>query len=409
MEKLKILLLSHLVDEVPINVGNQFIRAMIDNNALYLDYIEIYNKYGFQGVRNCIKEFIAKNGINCLIYASSPSEFYFDVNYFEKLRKEIFMVMYTGDSECYHDVRDQYYAQAMDLVTVQDFITTFKLRQIGINSMSYHICCDTTKYRKIENLPKNIDVSFIGTLMGRVGRAEYIRYLENNGIHVEIFGAGSPNSKITFEKKIEIINRSKINLDFSGVSEETRLTRKHQIYKRAKQIKGKCIETAICGSFALAEYAPGIEHFLEIGREIDVFHDKEELLKKIKYYLEHEEERENIAKRGYARAIKDYNVKLAVPKLLATLEEFRIKKTYKPSTIYLDEEFIRNYTTYRVLWIIRFIKAEKWKFAYEELKIILKYRKLDWYQIRIFFIEEVLDNFPRIKSFLKLLIEGNKK
>lgn len=407
MEKLKILLLSHLVDEVPSNTGNQFRRAMIDNNALYLDYIELYNKYGFQGVHNHIKEFIAKNGINCLIYGSSPSEFYFDVNYFEKLRKEIFLVMMTGDTELYYEVRDQYYAQAMDMVSVNDFISTFKLRQLGIDSMSYLGYYGTTQYRRIENLPKSIDVSFIGSIKGRAGRAEYIKYLSDNGIHVETFGADSPNGQITFEKKIEIINRSKINLDFSGVSEKTRLTRKHQIYKRGKQIKGKVFESTICGSFTLCEYTLGLEHFFEVGNEIDIFHDKEELLEKVKYYLVHEEEREKIAQKGYERALKDYAVERAVPKLISIIDELRKTKTYKPSEIYLDEEFIRNYTTYRALLIIRFIKQLKWKFALEELKIIFKHGKLDWYQILIFFKEEFLDPFPRFKSLLKLIFGKN--
>lgn len=411
MDKIKILVLTHTVDysKSPSDTGNQFIRALMDNKVLYLDYIETYNKYGFHGAHNHIKEFIAKNGINCLIYGSSPSEFYFDVNYFEKLRKEILMVMMTGDTEYYYEIRDQYYAQAMDLVTVQDFISTFKLRQIGINSISYYGYYDSTKYRKNVNLPKDIDVSFIGTLHGGVGRWDNIKYLSDNGINIETFGLDSPNRQITFEKKIEIINRSKINLDFSGVTEKTRLTRKRQIYKRSKQIKGKVFESTICGTFALCEYAPGLEYFFDVGREIDIFHDKEELLEKVKYYLVHEEEREKIAQKGYERAVKDYAAERAVPKLISIIDELRKRKTYKLSEIHLDEEFIRNYTTYRALLIIRFIKQLKWKFALEELKIILKYRKLDWYQIVIFFKEEILDMFPRIKSVLKSIFIRHQK
>lgn len=411
MDEIKILVLSHTVDfsEAPYDTGNQFIQALRNNNASYLSYVELYNKYGHYDAHHCLKEYVRNNGINCIIYGSSPSEFYFDINYLEKLRKEVFWVMMTGDTEYYYEVRDQYYAQAMDLVTVQDFISTFKLRQIGINSIPYYAYYDSTKYRKNVNLSKDIDVSFIGTLHGGAGRWENIKYLSDNGINTATFGWDSPNGRITFEKKIEVINRSKINLDFSGVSEKTRLTRKHQIYKRSKQIKGKVFESTICGSFALCEYAPGLEHFFEVGREIDVFHDKEELLEKVKYYLVHEEEREKIARRGYERAVKDYSVERAVPKLISIIDELRKTKTYKPSEIYLDEEFIRNYTTYRALLIIRFIKQLKWKFALEELKIILKYRKLDWYQILIFLKEEMLDNFPKIKSVLKSIFKRAAK
>ena len=411
MDEIKILFLSHTLDfsKAPYETGNQFIQALRNNNVSCLSYVELYNKYGHYGAHHCLKEDVRNNGINCIIYGSSPSEFYFDINCLEMLRKEVFLVMMTGDTEYYYEIRDQYYAQAMDLVTVQDFISTFKLRQIGINSIPYHAYYDSTKYRKNGGLSKDIDVSFIGTLHGGVGRWENIKYLSDNGINIETFGLDSPNGRITFEKKVEVINRSKINLDFSGVSEKTRLTRKRQIYKRSKQIKGKVFESTICGSFALCEYAPGLEHFFEVGKEIDIFHDKEELLEKVKYYLENEEERERIARKGYEKAVKDYAVERAVPKLISIVDKLRKTKTYKPSEIYLDEEFIRNYTTYRALLIVRFIKQLKWKFALEEFKIIFKYRKLDWYQILIFFKEEILDNFPKIKSALKSISIRHQK
>jgi len=408
MDELKILVISRMVDEFPIDTGNAFIQTLIKNNALYLNYMELYNNYGFYGTHNYIKEYLKTNGINAIILSTSPAEFYFDINYFERIRKDIFLVMMTCDSEIYYDVSDQYYAQAMDLVITANPITTFKVRQIGVNSIIYWGYFNTSKYRKIENSPKDIDISFVGTLGKIIGRVDYIKYLLANGIHVETFGMDSPNRQITFEKKMDIINKSKINLDFSGASYDSKLTKKHQINKRKKQIKGKCFEAAICGSFALCEYAPGLEYFFEVGKEIDVFHDKEELLEKVKYYLEHEEERENIARRGYERAVKDYAVEQAVPKLISIIDELRKKKIYKPSEIYLDEEFIRNYTTYRVLLIIRFIKQLKWKFALEELKLILKYRKLDWYQICVFFIEEILGKFPKIKSLLKLIVKSRK-
>ena len=56
---------------------------------------------------------------------------------------------------------------------------------------------------KLKNLPKDIDISFIGTLGGRAGRLDCIKYLSDNGIHVETFGGDSFNGQITFEKKLK--------------------------------------------------------------------------------------------------------------------------------------------------------------------------------------------------------------
>ena len=54
---------------------------------------------------------------------------------------------------------------------------------------------------KMKICPKDIDVSFIGTLHGGAGRRKNIKYLSANGINIEIFGWDSPNRRITFEKK----------------------------------------------------------------------------------------------------------------------------------------------------------------------------------------------------------------
>ena len=43
------------------------------------------------------------------------------------------------------------------------------------------------------------------------------------------------------------------------------------------------------------------QHYFEIGKEIDIFGSEEELLEKVAYYLEHEEERVEMANRAYKK------------------------------------------------------------------------------------------------------------
>ncbi len=401
MDKMKILVIANKVDGSYIDTGNNLIKTLVDNKALFLNHTEPYDRYGYKDMQDYIENSIIQNEINTVFYCSTPAEFYFDISFFERLRRKCFLVMITGDTEHYYEVLDRYYAQAMDLVIVGDFIAVSKLQQINIQSLPYFGYYDAVRYHKIKNLLKDIDVSFIGPLSVQVGREEYVAHLLNNNVNIKLFGIESQEGVVTTDKKIEVFNKTRVNLNFSGVAKKTRLTRKYKIHRRMKQIKGRVFEIAICGGFVLSEYAPGMENVFEIGKEIEIFNNKEELLEKVKYYLKHEEERESIARRGYERAKRDYDVKLAVPKLLSTIDELRKKKIYRSSEIYLDEEFIRNYTTFRAFLIIQFIKTGKWKFAIEELKIVLKYRKLDWYQSCIFVIKGIFDTFPIIKPLLK--------
>lgn len=61
-----------------------------------------------------------------------------------------------------------------------------------------------------------------------------------------------------------------------------------------------------CGGFLLSNYQAELPEQFEIGKEIVLFESEKDLLEKITYYLEHEEERKWIAKNGYEKVKKQY-------------------------------------------------------------------------------------------------------
>lgn len=70
------------------------------------------------------------------------------------------------------------------------------------------------------------------------------------------------------------------------------------------------------GGFLLTNYQSEIGEYFEIGKELEVFSSEEELLQKIGYYLEHQEERELIARCGYEKAKSMYSLKHRVQQIL---------------------------------------------------------------------------------------------
>ena len=91
----------------------------------------------------------------------------------------------------------------------------------------------------------------------------------------------------------KIFNLSKINLNFTIKPIRTGLP------LRIWDIMG-------CGGFVLTNYQEEIAEYFEVGKEIEVFGSEEELAEKVRYYLEHEEERAAIARNGYMK-VREYH------------------------------------------------------------------------------------------------------
>lgn len=149
-------------------------------------------------------------------------------------------------------------------------------------------------HQKSSGIKKDILVSHVGQIYGK--RRDYIDHLENNGIVVESWGKGSKHGYVSIGKIAEIFNRSKINLNFCN-----------PYHGDIPQRKARPFEITGSGGFLLTDYAEGLEDCFEIGKEIIVFKEKGELFEKVKYYLEHDEEREEIAEAGYKRAITNHS------------------------------------------------------------------------------------------------------
>lgn len=100
-----------------------------------------------------------------------------------------------------------------------------------------------------------------------------------------------------------IFNRSKINLNITIRSIQTGLS------QRVWDVLG-------CGGFLLTNYQMEIPEYLEIGKDLDCFENAAELKEKVAYYLEHEEDRIEIAKHGYETVKSKHTCKHQVAEIL---------------------------------------------------------------------------------------------
>ena len=147
------------------------------------------------------------------------------------------------------------------------------------------------------------DVSFIGTFEEE--RAASLRHIAEQGINVKVWGwvktAAQTNMdqpNITMKEQYaydddyaKVICSSKINLCFlRKENRDTETTRS--------------VEIPACGGFMLAERTNDHLELFDEDKEAAYFGSEAELVDKIKYYLQHETERKQIAQNALARCIK---------------------------------------------------------------------------------------------------------
>jgi spore maturation protein CgeB len=137
------------------------------------------------------------------------------------------------------------------------------------------------------------DVSFVGS--GWYARYRRLGMIERAGIRVSAFGKPW-TAHLPVERINQIINETRINLNFTGCLFDDTI----------KQMKGRIFEVCMGGGFLLTEYVSGVESFFTPDKEIVCFADDKEAIDKIRYYLSHEDERIEIASRGYERSRREH-------------------------------------------------------------------------------------------------------
>lgn len=69
----------------------------------------------------------------------------------------------------------------------------------------------------------------------------------------------------------------------------------------------RCLDIMCAGGFLVSNYQPELAEYFEDGKEVVLYHSRQELLEKIQYYLEHEEERMEIARNGQKKVCEQFD------------------------------------------------------------------------------------------------------
>jgi len=277
---------------------------MLGATVMPINYREKVLELGIGGARKALLKII-DDFTPDLILASFFSDTYeLSPEFLREVSAKAPLVINAGDDEVYGTWQTIYFAQSADAVMTSDFGGRFMYEQLSIPTIYFR----APILDFLESLPsaeRVIDVSFVGDC-NKVDRSSYIEYLRENGIKVVTYGNGSENGFVSRMGFLEIICKSKISLNFSGRSVLSEILNREPWRVYFKHLSTRAYEAARVKTFCLSEYCLGLDEMLTIGREVDVFHSKEELLEKVNYYLEHDTEREKMASNAFDKVNRDF-------------------------------------------------------------------------------------------------------
>jgi len=207
----------------------------------------------------------------------------------------------------------RFWAGHFDWFTTPDAHRVAFWRSLGYgNVVHFPYAVNPQVYRRMP-MEKKQDVTFVG--MANTYRRWLIKRLKRRGYAMVARGAGWPSGHVSQEEMVQTLSTSKISLNISNsVSWDARylLSSPRALYntlhskKTAEQMKARPFEICGCGAFQLTHYVQGLERYYLPGEELEIYLDPDDLVRKLEYFLSHDEEREAIAKRGYERTLSEH-------------------------------------------------------------------------------------------------------
>jgi spore maturation protein CgeB len=223
------------------------------------------------------------------------------------------LIHWATDDSWKFDQHTRFIAPHVDLQITTHAPAIAKAQRLGITNMvlSQWAASSQSLRPPIPSADCRYDVTFIGKNYGN--RPEWIAALKQRGIDVTCFGGGWDSGVIPSSAIPDIIQQSRISLNFSDSGLQVvggKLT-------HSRQIKARTFEVPGSGGFLLTEPADTLDQYLNLSSELITYDTADDLAVKIKHYLSHPAQRDAIANAAHAGVARDHTYAARFPNLIA--------------------------------------------------------------------------------------------
>lgn len=291
---------------------NNFYLALKDmgHDVNLFDYMTEIQELGKEGMNARLLEVAETTSPDIAIFSLYTDQF--EPSIVQKLRS------YTKTFCFFHDDTwrveySRFWARHFDFFSTPDIHGEYRYAAIGLkNAIHFPFGVNERLYRKLA-LPKRYDVSFVGGW--HPYREWLIKRLRKAGISVEVAGYRWPAGMLSHDGMVRLFNESRINLNMSNsaswdarylASSPWTLINRVRSSKTVEQLKARHFEINGCGAFQLSYYIEGLEHYYEIGKEIGIYSDPDDLVEKVRMYLKDESLMDAMAQAGYRRTLDEH-------------------------------------------------------------------------------------------------------
>lgn len=304
----------------------------------YFDFISIMNEVGKERMNELLIQRVKETSPDVMFTCLFRDEITPDTLQHITEGTETTTVNWFCDDHWRFDSFSSRYAPCFDWVTTTAKSALPKYDALRFkNVIKTQWACNPFTYRRLD-ISLAYDLTFVGQPYGE--RRAVVDRARQAGLDIQAWGNGWENGRVSQENMIRIFNQSRLNLNLSNAwaaqhQRDTfgqrgaalsklpgggmvmkfmcdrilpRITRRKdgEPVKTAEQIKGRNFEVPGCGGFMLTGEAEDLASYYIPGKEIACFQTDEELIDLARYYLGSEEERAEVALRGYERTLHEH-------------------------------------------------------------------------------------------------------
>jgi len=336
-------------------------KAILSDVCIF-DYYKSFVANGPFGMESSILKLVQENNIQLIII---PNLYYELAPIFLSKLRNVgcrSLIVFFDDSMRFYDT-SCFYLSAGDYFLTHDSRNSKSLyKRHGIDAEYFPLYPSHSFFReiitRIDKAAVKVagDVVFVGAKIA--DRGVFIDYLKDNGINVNVYGKGWDVGMLTTEEMLAAYKFSKISLNFIKTIDGS----------GRFQLKARLFEIIMAGGFVLSEHNDELAEYFDIGHEIDTFRSPDELLDKIKFYLEKSELRMEMQTRAARRVHKSYSFESNWRRYLRDIETGKIKISYPDPDYKVPTAAINSFFNWNFSFIYGRLMLKDYRLAYQQYR-----------------------------------------